>query len=232
MIKKIAILGDFNPIYKTHHALNDSTRQVKKYFGTEIQFDWIATDILDIHSTFNEIYSGLWIAPGSPYKDEANVLTSIKYARENKIITFGNCGGFQYMVLEFARNVCGINNADHEETNPSSENLVISKLSCSLIEQKENLEITDKDSIIYRSIKKEKFIGRYFCNYGINKKFLDVLSSNGLSFTSKSEDGQIRSFEIKSHPYFVATLFQPALTSTEVEPNPVIIEFVKKCLEN
>lgn len=232
MIKKIAILGDFNPVYKTHHALNDSTRQIKKYFESEIQFDWIATDIFDYQAAFNNMYCGLWIAPGTPYKDDENVIRTIKYARENSIVTFGNCGGFQYMVIEFARNVCGIDNANHEESHPESEYLVISKLSCSLIEQQENLELIDKDSIIYHTIKKEKFIGRYFCNYGINQKFLEALTSNGLNFTTKSEDGQMRSFEIKSHLFYVATLFQPALTSSENEPNPIILKFVRKCLEN
>jgi len=231
LVKKIAILGDFNPIYKTHHALNDSTRQVKKFFGSEIQFDWIATDIFDFKSAFNKIYCGLWLAPGTPYKNDENVISTIKYARENSILTFGNCGGFQYMIIEFARNVCGIDNANHEESHPDSKNLVVSKLSCSLIEKQENLEIIDNDSIIYRNVKKEKFVGRYYCNYGINPKFINLLSSNGLNFTAKSDDGQMRSFEIKSHPFFVATLFQPALTSTENEPNPIILEFVKKCLE-
>ena len=232
MIKKIAILGDFNPIHKTHHALNNSTRQVSKYLKTEIQFDWIATDIFDYKTAFRNMYCGLWLAPGTPYKDDENVIRTINYVRKNNIITFGNCGGFQYMVIEFARNVCGIDNANHEESYPEKENLVISKLSCSLIEQQENLKIIDKDSIIYHTIKKEKFIGRYFCNYGLNQKFLDVLTSNRLNFTSKSEDGQMRSFEIKSHPFFVGTLFQPALISTENEPNPIILEFVKRCLEN
>jgi len=232
LVKKIAILGDFNPIFKSHHALNDSTRHVKKYFGTDIQFDWIATDIFDYKTTFNNMYRGLWLAPGTPYKDDENVIRTIKYARENNILTFGNCGGFQYMIIEFARNVCGIDNANHEESHPDSENLVVSRLPCSLIEQKEELEIIDKNSIIYHTIKKEKFIGRYFCNYGLNPKFINLLSSNGLSFTSKSEDGQMRSFELKSHQFFVGTLFQPSLTSTESEPNPIILEFVKKCLEN
>jgi len=232
MIKKIAILGDFNPAYKTHHALNDSTRQINKLFNQEIQFDWIATDIFYCKTAFNNMYCGLWIAPGTPYKDVENVLKTIKYARENNVITLGNCAGFQYMIIEFAKNVCGIKNADHEETNPGAEDLVIAKLSCSLIEQQEELEIIEKDSILYSVIKKEKLTGKYFCCYGINGKYLETLKSHGLHFTAKSEDGQMRAFEIKSHPFYLGTLFQPALTSTDIEPDPVIVEFVKQCIIN
>ncbi|EJL72677.1 glutamine amidotransferase-related protein [Chryseobacterium populi] len=230
MIPKIAILGDFNPVHATHHALNDSIRDVKKLLNKEIQFDWIGTDI------FNEIvfekqnYTGLWIAPGSPYKDFENVLKVIEYTRKNNIPTFGNCGGFQHMIIEFARNECEITNADHEETNPDSENVLIKKLMCSLVGEQENLKLIDKESFLYKTMGVDEIVGKYYCSYGINEDYVETLKERGLSFTSKSEEGHYRSFEIKSHPFFVGTLFQPTLTSTTEAPNPVIVEFVKHCL--
>lgn len=230
MALKIAILGDFNPVYATHHALNDSIRQVQKILKDEIQFDWISSDMMNFKTAFQNMYCGLWIAPGSPYKDMENVIKTITYARENNIPTFGNCGGFQHMIIEFARNVCGITNADHEETNPNSTDLLISKLSCSLVEQEEELTITDTHSILFDTIKKDKLLGRYFCNYGINNKYIDILKSNGLQLTAISTDGQVRAFEITNHPFFVGTLFQPALTSTINDPNPLIIRFIKQSI--
>jgi CTP synthase (UTP-ammonia lyase) len=232
MTTKIAILGDFNPKYSTHHRLNDSIRQIRGLIGREIQFDWISTDIFESTTAFHNAYSGLWIAPGSPYTDMENVLKSIKYARENKIPAFGNCGGFQHIVVEYARNVCGIKSADHEETNPIGEDLVITKLLCSLVEQQEELEIIDTESILFKVIHTNKLIGKYFCSYGINTKYLDILKAHGVSFTAQSKDGQIRAIEIKLHPFYVGTLFQPALTSTVEEPDPVILEFIKRCIEN
>ena len=87
MINKIAILGDFNPERTTLHALNDSTRDIQKYLNTEIQFDWIATDIFNSKVVFeNQNYKGLWVAPGSPYKDMENVLRAIEYTRKNYIL--------------------------------------------------------------------------------------------------------------------------------------------------
>lgn len=233
MIPKIAILGDFNPLHPTLHALNDSSRNAQKFLNTEIQFDWISSDIFNSNLVFGKLnYLGLWIAPGSPYRDFRNVLRVIEYARNNQIATLGNCGGFQHMIIEFAKNVCGLENADHEETNPNSKELVIKKLNCSLVGEEENLKIIDKESIIYRTLDKEDFVGKYFCNYGVNEDYISILEEKGLIFNSKSEDGEFRSFEIKSHPFFVGTLFQPALTSEENSPNPIIIEFVKQCLNN
>lgn len=230
MTHKIAILGDFNPVYSTHHILNDSIRQIQKLLNEEIQFDWISSDTLNFKTAFNNMYCGLWIAPGSPYKNMKNVLNTITYTRENNIPTFGNCGGFQHMIIEFARNICGITNADHEETNPNSSDLLISKLSCSLVEQEEELTITDANSILFNTIKKEKLLGKYFCSYGINSKYIDTLKSNGLKLTAISPDGQVRAFEIEAHPFFVGTLFQPALTSTIDEPNPLIVKFVRQSI--
>jgi CTP synthase (UTP-ammonia lyase) len=230
MSLKIAVLGDFNPVYFTHQALNDSIGQVKKNIQTEIQFDWVATDNLNVKTAFNNKYNGLWIAPGSPYKDMDNVLQAITYVRENNVPTFGNCGGFQHMIIEFARNVAGITNADHEETNPDSTDLLISKLSCSLIEQEEELTITDHNSILFKTLRLEKLLGKYFCSYGLNDKYMATLKAKGLRLTALAADGQARAFELDTHPFFVGTLFQPALTSTIDEPNPLIMEFVKQCI--
>lgn len=229
MKKKIVLLGDFNPSYPTHIAINSSILHIGKLFAENIQFDWISTDKFDVKRDFR-MYSGLWVTPGSPYQNMQNVILAIEYARKNTIPTFGNCGGFQHMIIEFARNVCGIKNADHEETNPDAENAVISRLACSLLGETEELEIIDPDSLIYQMVKKDKFPGKYFCSFGINGKFKDILTSGGLSFTVKSPDNQIRAVELKSHPFFMGTLFQPALSSSESNPDPLIEGFVRKCI--
>jgi CTP synthase (UTP-ammonia lyase) len=230
MPAKIAVLGDYDSSHITLKAINDTFGPLNKLLNRDINFDWFDTDKFDYQKAFNDGYAGLWVTPGSPYKDMENVLNAISYTRKNKIPTFGNCGGFQHMAIEFARNACHINKADHQETNPSGEDLVIVKLACSLVEQSEVLKIVRKNSRLYQIIGREQFIGKYFCSYGINDKYLKTLESNGLIFTAESEDGQMRAFEISSHPFFLGTLFQPALSSSENELNPIIVEFVRQCI--
>ncbi len=150
MTKKIAVLGDFDPSYTTLQAINNTFTPLRKYFNRDIEFDWFDTDKFDYVKAFNDGYSGLWITPGSPYRDMENVLNAIAHTRKNKIPTFGNCGGFQHMAIEFARNVCGIKAADHGETNPEGNDLVIVKLACSLVDQSEELKIIRKDSLLGR----------------------------------------------------------------------------------
>lgn len=226
MVKRIAILGDFNPLFATHHAINDSIREIRKYFSGDLQFDWIGTDIFNCETAFQGLYSGLWIAPGSPYINNGNVLNTITYTRKNKIPTLGNCGGFQYMLIEFARNVCGIAEADHEENNPLGEDLVISKLGCSLVGEEEEILLVNEKSILYKAYKKRKIIARYFCNFGMNPDYTERIFNEGIAITALSSDAQVRALELIKHPFFVGTLFQPALTSTIQDPDLLIMKFV------
>lgn len=231
-ITKIAILGDFDPGRYSHISLNKSIEHIKKHLQQEMQFDWIDTNIFNTKDVFEKQgYKGLWIAPGSPYKDFDNVLKVIEYARLNNISTLGNCGGFQHMLIEFARNVCGISGADHEESNPETSEAVIHKLSCSLKGGQEELQIIEKSSLLFSILRQENFTGKFNCNYGLNEKYISALQNGGLVFTTKSISGEYRSFEIKNHPFYLGTLFQPALSSAEENPNPIIISFVKKCPE-
>lgn len=233
MSSKIAILGDFNPAYATHHALNKTTQDVQAVLPEVVQFNWIGTDVFDITAAFTgkNKYQGLWIAPGSPYKNDKNVLKAIAYTRMNNIPALGNCGGFQYMLIEFAKNVCGIIAANHEETNPDGPELLINKLSCSLVGQEEELAITDKASLLYRIIRKDEIIGRYFCNYGLNDVYKEILQHYGLAYTALSPEKEVRAFELNTHPFFLGTLFQPALTSTAEAPDPIIVSFVQHSIK-
>lgn len=215
-----------------NHRLNDSTRDVQKFLNQDIQFDWISTDEFNYEVVFQKHnYKGLWVAPGSPYRNMNNALDQIRYAREHKIPTFGNCGGFQHMLIEFAKNECGIDHADHEETNPNGSEIIIQRLACSLKGEQETLTLIDETSYLYKIYGTKKLIGKYYCSYGLNENYIETLKSNGIRFTSTSDDGNFRSFEIDNHPFFIGTLFQPALTSTRENSNPMIIEFVKESIK-
>jgi len=78
-------------------------------------------------------FSGFWIASGSPYKSTSGALSVIRMARDHGIPLLGTCGGFQNLILEYARNVLGFADAEHEETEPEASQLFISGLSCSLV---------------------------------------------------------------------------------------------------
>ncbi len=130
MIKSIALLGEYTPTFPPHISTNEAIERARNLLDVELTADWISTE--DIGPNLFEQYSGLWIAPGSPYKNMELTLWAIRYARENKIPCFGTCGGFQHMVIEYARNVLGFKDAQHAEYDPYASNLFISQLDCSL----------------------------------------------------------------------------------------------------
>jgi CTP synthase (UTP-ammonia lyase) len=227
---RIAILGDLNLTFHTHRALNSSIIHCREEIKSDLHFDWIGTDVIKAGTFRENRYSGIWVAPGSPYKDPENVIDAIRLARTARLPVFGNCGGFQHMIIEFARNACGIANAGHEESDSGEKQWVISKLVCSLKDGEEQLTITNTDSRLYRIFGRKNFVGKYFCSYGLNEKYRETLSDHGLRFTAFNKDGEARAMELDDHPFFMGTLFQPALNSTPESPDPLIVEFLTHCM--
>lgn len=130
---KLAIIGDFNSHRPSHQATNQAIAHSLKSLKCNLSYDWIPTE--DIKKNFDSIiedYKAFWISPGSPYKNMMNVLHIIEYARRNNIPTFGTCGGFQHMIIEFCRNVLAIRDAQHAENDPYASELVITPLTCNL----------------------------------------------------------------------------------------------------
>jgi CTP synthase (UTP-ammonia lyase) len=104
-MKKLAILGEFNPSSETHVATNSAIEHSKKVLEIDLDVNWVSTD--EISENQLKSFNGYLVAPGSPYKDMEKALFAIEYARENRIPILGTCGGFQHMIIEYARNVLG-----------------------------------------------------------------------------------------------------------------------------
>lgn len=95
----------------------------------------MATDRnLDLPETLQN-FDAIWVVPGSPYRYDDGAFMAIRHARENDVPFLGSCGGFQYAIVEYARNVMGWHDAGHAETD-SGGRLVIAPLSCSLVENR------------------------------------------------------------------------------------------------
>jgi CTP synthase (UTP-ammonia lyase) len=230
---RIAIIGDYTDSKHTHRALNDAIEHCRGHLNFPFEATWIATDVTPEPASLPKYTDGIWIAPGSPYKNDEAVYRIIQWARENNFPIFGTCGGFQYMVVEYAKNILGIQNAGHEESEPDAPQLVISKLSCSLKGQQEEVIITDKESWLYTILKSDVITGFFNCNYGVNAAYRDKLQQPPFVFTAFSRDGEVRGLELKGHRFFKGTLFQPPLDSSLEKPNALIMDFfrsVKKSL--
>ena len=228
-MKSIALLGEFTPTFKPHISTNAAIEHSCNMLGYEIEGVWVSTQ--DIDSSLFSRFSGIWVAPGSPYKNMDKTLWAIQYAREKHIPCFGTCGGFQHIVLEYARNVLNFKDAQHAEYDPYASDLFISELTCSLAGREMNLNFVKESQVaqIYGSL---SAIEEYYCNFGVNPDKAQLLKSGGLKITGSDSEGEIRVVELPNHPFFIGTLFVPQARSTSNRPHPLVNAFLKAVINN
>lgn len=217
-------MGDFDASNATHIANNEALDHAASQLGAPFTYEWVDTG--RIEPEFDNIiqtYQGFLIAPGSPYKSMSGVLKIITYARTHKVPVLGTCGGFQHMIIEFARNVLGIADAEHAETNPYASKLVINPLSCSLKGQLLDIEIIQKESLVYDIFKTNTITENYYCNFGLNPEYQQQIHEAGLKVVASDRHKEARIVELKDHPFFVGTLFVPQVNSGYEKPHPIII---------
>jgi CTP synthase (UTP-ammonia lyase) len=226
---RLALVGDFSKKIPTLRALQEAIDHCRPFLDFMLEAVWTPTAFLD-ETTFHENkFHGVLIAPGSPYDNDDAVYNTIRWARENDFPLLGFCGGFQYMVIEYARNVLKIETASHEETDPQGKRLVVSKMSCSLKGLTEEVRITDKESWLFKTLHTETLTGHFFCSYGVNPKFQYQINKPPFVFTALSPQGEARAVELKGHRFFNGTLFQPSLDSAPGHPNPLLLDFLWRC---
>ena len=189
-------------------------------------------------------YDGIIIPGGFGARGVEGNLNVVKFVRENKIPYFGLCYGMQMMVIEYARNVLGLKDANTKEINPSSKNLVIDVMES----QKEILKNNSyggsmrlgeykailRDGTIAREVYGEKEIGeRHRHRYEVNPAFVGDLEAKGLVFSGRSPNGhlmEIAELPKKVHPFFLGTQFHPEFLARPLAPHPLFTAFIKACI--
>lgn len=228
MQKKVALLGEYNPTNQNHILTGAAIQHSRSLLSVEVEGVWVSTE--DISDALFDIYSGIWVAPGSPYKNMDKTLWAIRYARENDIPCIGTCGGFQHIILEYARNVLGFKDAQHAEYDPYASELFISKLDCSLAGWEMTLNLVTESQVanIYGAL---SAIEQYYCNFGVNPKYTPLLKGNSLRIAGSDSEGEVRVIELPAHPFFIGTLFVPQSRSTAEAPHLLVTAFLKAVVE-
>jgi CTP synthase (UTP-ammonia lyase) len=152
-------------------------------------------------------------------------LAAIRHAREHQVPLLGTCGGFQHLILEFARHVLGRADADHEETSPGAPDLAVTALTCSLAGQTHPVRIVagTRAATIYGV---DEVLEPFFCSYGLNSAYRPLLEARGLVISGVDRFGEVRIIELPAHPFFVGTLFVPQARHRPTEPHPLISAFI------
>ncbi len=233
----IALVGDHSPDVTAHRAIPLALAAVRDEQRVPLAWQWVPTR--EIHDAARDLasFAAVWAVPASPYEHEAGALAAIRFARETRRPFLGTCGGFQHALIEFARHVAGLATADHAETNPAADTLVVTRLTCSLVEQTRELRLVS-GSLIHAAYGRDLATEGYRCNYGPSPEHRTQLERAGLRFTAfdlpaeasakEGDAGEIRAAELPFavHPFFVGTLFQPERAALRGEIPPLVRAFV------
>jgi CTP synthase len=246
---KIGIVGKY---FKTgNFVLSDAyisvieaIKHASWYLGYKPKIDWLNSEEYEKDkSKLEELknYNGIIIPGGFGSRGVEGKILAIQFCRENKIPILGLCYGLQLMVVEFARNVCGLKNAHTTEVNPKTKYPVIDVLQEQKKFLKEKLyggtmrlgdwkcEIK-KGTIAWRAYGKNLIFERHRHRYEVNPKFHKILQKNGLIFSGTSEKGllvEIIELPRSIHSFFLGTQFHPELKSRFLHPHPLFVEFIK-----
>jgi CTP synthase (UTP-ammonia lyase) len=215
------VIGDFDESYPPHAATNAAISHSARALGLDVAVNWLGTEALATDLAPVAAADALWCAPGSPYRNLAGALGALRFGRENAVPTLGTCGGCQHIILEYARNVLGFNDAQHAEYDPYASELFVSELTCSLVGQTMPVNLAP-DSIARRCYGISRVDENYYCNFGLNPIYRQTLEDGGLHITGVDDADEARIFELSGHPFYVATLFVPQTRSTSQVPHPLV----------
>jgi CTP synthase (UTP-ammonia lyase) len=227
MSKKLIILGEYNPSWETHILTNESISHSLQYLNASMDIEWLPSE--EAKPAVIKKAAGLWVATGAPYKNIKNVLESIRFAREQKLPCLGTCQGFQHIMLEYAQAFLNINSSGHEEYDRTIDKPFISALTCSLKGQEGDIDLVEA-SMISNIYGVNRVRERFYCSYGVNPAYRDLINKEYLRISGTDSLNKIRIVEYSNHPFMIGTLFVPQAKSQIRKPHPLINAFLQTML--
>jgi len=226
---RIALVGDFDPGVTAHRAIVQCFARGADCAAFELEPIWVATEsIVPGNSEVLKSFSGFWCVPASPYRNTAAALWAIQFAREHDVPFLGTCGGFQHALLEYARNVLGLADAQHAESDPEAALPLLTYLECSLVEAAQQIRVAG-DGPFRDAYGADSGMEKYRCRYGLNPKFEHLFKAGPMQIAARSVEGEARGFELRGHRFYLGTLFQPERRALEGELHPIVKAFFGAC---
>lgn len=228
---EIALIGDRVADKTAHQGIEASLELFRKEVP-ELSYRWVGTDRLAVQSPDDCLgtAAGVWCTPGSPYRSLGGALRGIRYAREEHLVFFGSCAGFQHALMEFARNVLGVA-AEHAELNPGAPNPLIAQLPESLIGGKKRKLHAPADSWLAGVMGEEEIEEEFNCSYGLPAGNEALFEGSELQFIARDESGVARAFRMMNRLFYVGLLSQPERLALHGKLHPLLRKFFETCVE-
>ena len=237
---KIALIGKYTQYRDSYKSIIEAFIHAGSINNTRINLELVNSETLtedNIEETLAGI-EGVLVGPGFGNRGIEGKIASIKYLRENNIPFFGICLGMQCAVIEFARNVCGLKEANSSEFEKNDFNVI------DLMEDQKKIKdkggtmrlgaypcVLKQNTKAMAAYQEEHISERHRHRYELNNDFREILEKNGMVFSGLSPDGKlVEMIELKDQPWFVGVQFHPELKSRAVTGHPLFINFIKAVL--
>ena len=240
---KIAVVGKYVELPDAYISVTEALHHAGIYNSTDVKIKWVNAEEIEKEGTdLSDVFAGckgILVPGGFGDRGVEGKISAIKYARENKIPFLGLCLGMQCSVIEFARHVCGMEDAHSSEFNPETNHPVIALMSS-------QINVEDKGGTMrlgsypckvtpgtktYEAYGSELIHERHRHRFEFNNEFKQELTDAGLVIAGVCPDnGLVEIVEVKDHPWFVASQFHPELKSRPNNPQPLFRDFVKAAL--
>ncbi len=244
----IGIVGKYVEYEDSYKSLKEALTHGAIAHNLKLQVTWIEAEGLESKSpedtsyeTQLEGFDGILVPGGFGKRGIEGMLNAIKYAREKRIPYFGICLGMQTACIEFARNVCGLKDANSSEFDPATQHRVIYKLRELLgVEEMGGTMrlgawtcIIQPDTLAYRVYGATEISERHRHRYEFNREYEALLTGGGLQISGSTPDSTyVEIVELPDHPYFIGCQFHPEFKSKPLEPHPLFREFIAASYKN
>jgi CTP synthase len=239
----IGLVGKYVEYEDSYKSLKEALLHGGLAHDTRVNITWIEAERLEWPHAMAQLsaFDGILVPGGFGRRGIEGMLVAIRYAREAKVPYFGICLGMQTLVIEFARNVCGLAQANSTEFDPAAEHRVIYKLRelkgvdelggtmrlgaypCRLAE----------GSFAREAYGRAEISERHRHRYEFNRDYEDLLTRHGLRLTGETPDGvYVEICELADHPWYLGCQFHPEFKSKPLEPQPLFRSFIGAALEH
>ncbi|MEN8191662.1 MAG: CTP synthase [Bacteroidota bacterium] len=234
---KIAVCGKYTDLMDAYKSIDEAFIHAGAENNVKVRVKYLSTEGINKNNVADRLkeYDGVLIPGGFGERGIEGKIEAIRYIRENNIPFLGICLGLQTAVIEFARNVCGLKNANSAEfskTKTDVIHLMPEQLKVKLKGGSMRLGAypcgIEKGTQAHKAYKKVKISERHRHRYEVNNKFLTTLKKGGLVISGLSPDKElVEMIELKDHPWFVGVQFHPELKSRATKAHPLFRDFVK-----
>jgi CTP synthase len=241
----IGIVGKYVEYEDSYKSLKEALVHGALAHNLKLNVDWIEAEGLESKDQSVQVQletvDGILVPGGFGKRGIEGMLKGIQYARENNVPYFGICLGMQTACVEFARNVCGLEQANSSEFDPATPHRVIYKLR--ELRGVEELGGTmrlgawacrlEPGSLAQRAYGQTEISERHRHRYEFNREYESTLTAGGMRITGSTPDGTyVEIVEIPGHPFFLGCQFHPEFKSKPLEPHPLFREFVRASYEH